>query len=185
MGRPKETLPIAGNSLLGRAVETLILCTHPVLVVARSPQQELPPLPIESEVTFDTTPERGPLAGIRDGMKWLGKQCDVVLVTGCDMPFLDVAAVSWLAGQLADHDAVVPRVDGVLQPLCAIYSLRTLPVIEALLADGQQAPRALAERVRTRFLDEQAIDAFDPRRRFLRSINTPEDYESARRELGG
>src|SRR5262245_11012674 len=99
MGRPKAMLPIAGTTLLGRTVDTLMSCTHPVLVVARSHDDELPPLPIESELTLDTKPDQGPLSGIRDGMRWhvLRKECDTVLVTGCDMPFLEVAAVGWLA----------------------------------------------------------------------------------------
>jgi molybdenum cofactor guanylyltransferase len=185
MGSPKESLPIAGNTLLGRIVETLILCTYPVLVVARAKDQALPPLPIESELIYDEAQDCGPLVAMQAGMRWHEGQCDAVFVCGCDMPFVDSAAIGWLAGQLGDSDAVVPRVDGVLQPLCAVYALRTLAVVDALVREGQRAPRALPERIRTRFLEAAEIDAFEPRRRFLRSIDTQADYEAARRELGG
>ncbi len=185
MGRPKESLPFAGSTLLGRMVETLLLCTHPVVVVAREPTQDLPPLPVECEVIHDSTPDQGPLLGLRDGLRFLVGHCDATLLTGCDMPFLDAPAISWLANQLGDHDLVIPKVDGILQPLAAIYSLRTLPVVERLLAQGERSPKSLVEQVRSRILDEGTIDAFDPMRRFLTSLDTIEDYERVLRTVGG
>ena len=186
MGRPKASLPIAGSTLLGRAVDMLIGCTNPVLIVARSDHDALPPLPIESERAFDLEPDQGPLSGIRDGLRWHAarKECDAVLVMGCDMPFLGSAAVGWLASQLGDADLAVPAPGGVAQPLAAVYSLRTLPAVEKLLREGERAPKALIDRVKTRILTEADVRAFDPSCAFLRSIDTPEQYEAARRELG-
>lgn len=45
MGKPKESLTLGGKTLLGRAVETLLHCTWPVVVVARGGDQQMPPLP--------------------------------------------------------------------------------------------------------------------------------------------
>jgi molybdopterin-guanine dinucleotide biosynthesis protein A len=184
MGRPKESLTFLDGTLLGRAVDTLILCTYPVLIVARDARQELPPLAIESEVVVDDDPEAGPLAAFATGLRHARARCDAVLLASCDLPFLSQAAVGWLATQLQDQDAVIPSLGGTLQPLTAIYRTSVLPEVERLLAAGERAPRALAERVRSKVLDEAALRAFDPELRFLRNVNTPEELAAARREVG-
>ena len=188
MGKPKESLPLCGNTLLGRTAELLLECTWPVVVVGRGGDQELPPLPLEAAVIHDERPGAGPLAALAVGMrhvrahKQLGDQ-DAVFVTGCDAPFLTAAAVGWLSSQLGQHQCVVPKSGGVLQPLCAVYRLTCLPVIDDLLRSGVDTPRTIAEKTRALILDEPALRAFDLETRFLRGINTPEDYEAAQRAL--
>lgn len=186
MGRPKAGLQIGETTLLGRAVDTLLLCTHPVLVVGRSDHDELPPLPIESELTFDSEPDQGPLSGLVDGLRWHAKrkECDAVIVVGCDMPFLDAGAIGWLAAQLGDHDLVIPEHDGALQPLAAIYRLSVLPAAEKLLRSGERGPKALTALVNTKVLGASELAKHDPKVRFLRSVDTPEEYETLRREFG-
>src|SRR5262245_34406731 len=91
MGRPKESLRIAGETLLGRTVETLLGCTAPVVVVARA-GQELPALPPAARIITDEVPDAGPLAALVAGLRLLraedllGDQ-DAVFATGCDAPF--------------------------------------------------------------------------------------------------
>ena len=53
MGRPKESLPFAGSTLLGHTVDVLLDCTFPVVVVARDQEQELPPIHLEADLVFD------------------------------------------------------------------------------------------------------------------------------------
>lgn len=186
MGRPKAGLQIGGTTLLGHAVDTLLLCTYPVLVVGRSDHDELPPLALESELIFDSAPDQGPLSGLVDGLRWHAarKECDVVLVVGCDMPFLDPEVIGWLASQLGDNDLLIPQIGGALQPLGALYRLSVLPAAEKLLRAGERGPKALATQVKTRILTEAELAKQDPKLRFLRSVDTPEEFEALRRDLG-
>jgi molybdopterin-guanine dinucleotide biosynthesis protein A len=184
MGRPKESLPIAGNTLLGLAVERLLLTTHPVLVLVRGAEQELPPLPVECEVAYDQDPGAGPLPALRDALALQEGRADAVLVTGCDYPFLDERAIPWLAAQLGSHDAVVPRTGGRLQPLCAIYRTKLLPRVTALVRAGVDTIRSVAEEPNVRILEEPELRAFDPGLRFLRNVNDPDAYAAAIAELG-
>jgi len=188
MGKPKESLPFGENSLHGRTGEVLLACTWPVVVIGRGGDQQLPPFPLEAEVTVDDNPGAGPLAALVTGLKWVKRNGDLsdqdaVFVTGCDAPFLDEAAVGWLTGQLGDHQLVIPKVGGTLQPLCAVYRVDCLAAAQALLAAGVDTPRTLAEKVRTKVLDESELARFDPKLRFVRSVNTPEEYAAALAEL--
>lgn len=190
MGKPKESLPLGENTMLGHTADLLLECTWPVWIVRRDADQELPPLPLESEVIQDATPGAGPLAAMAAGMRHalasgeLTEQ-DALLVVGCDHPFLTAGAVGWLAHQLGAHQAVMARVDDVLQPLCALYRLNTLATVEELLREGVDTPRTLAERVDCRVLEPDVLAHFDPQLRWLRSVNTPEDYQRAAAELAG
>lgn len=190
MGTPKEALPFAGSTLLGHTIELLLECTWPVVAIGRDDDQQLPPLPLEATILLDDRPGSGPLAAIATGMRHLRSAqllaaTDAVFVTGCDAPFLSSRAVGWLVDQLGEHQAVVPRVGDVLQPLCAVYRLDCLPVVEDLLRAGIATPRTIVERVRARILDDDALRRFDAELRFLRNVNTPEEYEQARASAGG
>lgn len=189
MGRPKESLPFAGQSLLARTCQTLAACAAPIVVVARDAQQELPAVPLTVHRTHDAVLDQGPLVGLAAGMHWLLTHggltdADATFATACDHPFLTADAVLALAGELGGCDIVMPRAAGILQPLCAIYRLSVLTTIERLRSSGITSPRSLASAARGRILDEPRLRPIDAELRFLRSIDTPADYEAARRELG-
>ncbi|MBL9077387.1 MAG: molybdenum cofactor guanylyltransferase [Planctomycetes bacterium] len=186
MGRPKESLPLHGNTLLGRAVKCLVGAADPVVVVARDEQQALPPLPHGVVRIHDERSGAGPLEALVTALRWLGDRAgfaadDAAFVTACDQPFLSAEAVQWLVDRLGDHELVMPRAGGLLQPLCAVYRLSVLAFAERLLATGTETPRSLAAAATARVLDEDELRSFDPRLRFLQNLNTPEDY---RRALG-
>ncbi len=186
MGRPKESLPLRGDTLLGHALSSLAGCADPLLVIARDDAQQLPPLPVGVTRIHDEHPGIGPLAALVTGLRWLAAHAgfaptDAAFATACDQPFLTADAVRWLTGRLGTHDLVMPRVGERLQPLCAIYRLAVLPFAERLLATGTVTPRSLAAADGARVLEEHEVRAFDPSLRFLQNLNTPEDY---RRALG-
>ena len=189
MGKPKESLTLGGKTLLGRAVETLLHCTWPVVVVARGGDQQMPPLPPEAEVIHDDSPDAGPLLAIAKGMRHLRHthgfhDLDALFVTGCDSPYLTAAIVGWLRDQLGLHQCVVPRGNGFLQPLCAIYRLNCLPEIDALLLCGIVTPRTIVEQTKALVPLESALRKFDPELHCLNNLNTPEDFAQALRDFG-
>jgi molybdopterin-guanine dinucleotide biosynthesis protein A len=185
MGTPKESLPFGHSTLLGHNAEVLLACTAPVVVVGRGGDQQLPPLPAGTSVVHDAAPGAGPLAAMATGMRHLlgtGGMApgDAVMVTSCDLVYLTAAAVRWLAEQLGDRQAVMAQVDGVLQPLCAVYRLEVVTAAETLLGAGIRSQRALTEVVRCRILSAGEVAAFDPELRFLKGVNTPEDWRQVR-----
>ncbi len=184
MGQPKESLPFAGDTLLGHACRTLLTCTTPVLVVKRDAAQPLPPLPIGVEVTTDTTPDAGPLAALATGLSGLADQhgfgaADAAFVCACDQPFLTQAAVRGLADRLGDAPLVMPRIGGRLQPLGTIYRVGVLPHVAARLASGTRTLRALAELPGVRLLDADELRPFDAELLAWVNLNTLDELEAA------
>ena len=189
MGKPKASLPFGDNTLLGRTVDMLLSCTYPVVVVARDTNQveaELPPVPLEADIVHDPEEHQGsgPLAGLLAGLGHVGGRCTAAFLTGCDVPFLTPGAVEWLAEQLGVHDLVIPEVGGMLQPLCAIYRTSIEPAVRKLLATDDRSLHGLTGSTNARVLTEAEVSAFDPSLRFLRGVNSPEEYQAALREAG-
>jgi molybdopterin-guanine dinucleotide biosynthesis protein A len=154
----------------------------PIVVVA-APGQELPALPPGSIRTQDEREGRGPLEGLRAGLKALPATVDAAYATSCDVPLLVPGFVIEML-ELADgFDAAVMEIDGLPHPLSAIYRPSTLPHIEDLLARDLLRPVFLYDRVRTRRVRPDEIRT-DPALQTLRNLNTPADYDEALRSAG-
>ncbi len=184
MGRSKPALPWGDGSLLLHTVQTLLECTYPVVVVARDDHQELPPLHTECELIYDARPGEGPLQAIDAGMTFLAGKCDAVFVAGCDLPFLDTVVVGKFFDLLGESTALIPWIDGEPQPLCAIYSMSLRKAVHDLVQSGQRRAQALAELSGCKKLSTDALRAIDPQLRFFRDVDTPEEYEAARKAAG-
>ena len=146
--------------------------------------QTLPELPHGITVTRDEHDERGPLEGLRAGLKALPPSVDIAYVTSCDVPLLVPAFVERMIELLGDHDIAVMEVDGFPHPLSAVYRRDTLPQVEALLAQDRLRPVFLFDAVRTRRVQTAEMISVDPQLQTLRNLNTREDYLAALAEAG-
>ncbi len=182
MGTPKALLPFGAETMLQRVVRVLSDLVAPIVVVAAT-DQELPPLPHDVIVTRDENEGRGPLEGLRAGLKALPVDAAVAYVTSCDVPLLVPGFVRQIIDLAAGYDVAVMEIDGFTHPLSAVYRRSTLPHVEQLLAENRLRPVFLFEAVRTRRVRPDEMTA-DPDLRTLRNLNTREDYERALEEAG-
>ena len=178
MGSPKALLPFGDETMLQRVVRLLATVVSPIVVVA-APEQPLPPLHADVIVTRDEREGRGPLEGLRAGLKALPDSVVMAYVTSCDVPLLAPAFVQRLVELATAHDVAVMEIDGFPHPLSAVYRRKTLPHIEGLLAQDRLRPAFLFDLVRTRRVaPAEMIDA-DPDLLTLRNLNTRADYLEA------
>jgi molybdopterin-guanine dinucleotide biosynthesis protein A len=184
MGRPKAWLPFGGEVMLARIVRLLGEAVAPVVVVA-GPGQDVPPLPPEVGVVRDPERYRGPLQGLAAGLESLRGWADAAYLSSCDVPFLRPAFVRRMIDLLGDCQACVPRVDGFLHPLAAVYRLEVAATAARLLAEDRLRPVFLFETVPTRVVEAEELADTDPSLQSLRNLNTPAEYEAALREVGG
>jgi molybdopterin-guanine dinucleotide biosynthesis protein A len=182
MGTPKALLPFGPETMLQRVVRILSERVSPIVVVAAA-DQELPALPADVIVTRDERPERGPLEGLRAGLKALPEQVDRAYVTSCDVPLLAPGFVSEMLEHSRGHDIAVMEIDGFPHPLSAVYRRSVLPHVEGLLAQDRLRPVFLFDAVDTRRVRPEEITS-DPDLRTLRNLNTPADYQQALRDAG-
>jgi molybdopterin-guanine dinucleotide biosynthesis protein A len=172
MGRDKAALP-AGD---GTLIEHLARRLAPVVdetIVAGGSGRDAPP---GARIVPDHYPGLGPLAGIHAGL--LAARYAHVWVVGCDLPDADPGLASLLRGLAGDYDAVVPRLDGEPQGVCALYDRALASRIEDLLAAGERRVKMLLAASNVRYVAPEELRVVDPELRSFRNINTPADYEA-------
>ncbi len=182
MGTSKALLPFGTETMLQRVVRVLGSLVHPIVVVA-APGQELPPLPDDVIVTRDEREGRGPLEGLRAGLKALPPEVDAAYVSSCDAPLLVPGFVRQMLEFADSYDIAVIEIDGFAHPLSAVYRRAVLPRVEELLAQDRLRPVFLFDASRTRRVQPEEVTS-DPDLRTLRNLNTPEDYERAKIDAG-
>ena len=183
MGVPKATLPFGPETMLQRVVRLLGTVVSPIVVVAAR-EQVLPELPDDIVVTHDERDQRGPLEGLRAGLKALPSSVEFAYITSCDVPLLVPEFVDRMVELLGDHDIAVMEIDGFPHPLSAVYRRDTLPHVENLLQNDRLRPVFLFDAVRTRRVRPEEMISVDPKLRTLRNLNTREDYLAALADAG-
>ena len=169
-GAPKADVRVAGERLADRTARLLAAVTSPALEVGpgRSPL----------EAVLEAEPGAGPLAAVAAGGAQLvqrGAGDRSVLVLAVDLPFLDASLLRALA-DAPPAAAVVPRVDGREQPLCARYSPAALARAGEILAAGERSMQALLAALEpdVHWFDEPEWSAVTTARCFA-DVDTPED----------
>jgi molybdopterin-guanine dinucleotide biosynthesis protein A len=182
MGTSKALLPFGPETMLQRVVRLLGGIVSPIVAVA-APGQELPDLPADVIVTRDEREGRGPLEGLRAGLKALPQNIEAAYVTSCDVPLLVPGFVRQMIDLARGYDVAVMEIDGFAHPLSAVYRRTVLPYVDDLLAQDRLRPAFLFEAVTTRRVRPEEMTA-DPDLRTLRNLNTRDDYERALAEAG-
>ena len=166
MGRAKALLPWFGTTLIEHVVAQLRGCVDEVVVVT-SASLDLPPLP--ARVVCDRMAERGPLAGIRDGLAALESDSEFAFVTSTDAPFLTEHFVNELLGR---ERPCAPIAEGYVQVLSAVYPRSAWKLADQLLEEGVGRPLRLLEALDYEQVEIEIGDNEPP----WRGCNTPEAY---------
>lgn len=182
MGRDKGLLELAGQPMVLRVAEYLRPVTSEVVLVGAPERYGHLGLPVQA----DREAGKGPVAGIATALA--ASRFEWNLIVACDLPYLETRFLHLLLEEAVDGewDAVVPRpgpADKGWQPLCAAYHRRALPAFERVLA-GERLKISLAyDELRVRTITEKELAEFAFPERMFENINTPGDYEKAKRHF--
>jgi molybdopterin-guanine dinucleotide biosynthesis protein A len=178
LGRSKAIEPIYGRSLIEHTIKRVKTCCDQILIVTSQEQVELFN-GYETEILVDIYPDKGPLGGIYTGL--IASRFDRSIVVACDMPFLNRALLSYMMQDSARFDLVVPRLSSMVEPLHAVYSKDCLAPIEHLLKQNKLSVFKLFPLVKTRYIEAEEINRFDPNHLSLFNVNTEDDLEKVRK----
>ena len=136
MGTDKANLLVDGETMSQRILRQLRQRCEIVTILGREPIEGCAFLE-------DLELHAGPLAALSR----FTPQAKTVFIVSCDLPRFDGAVVSYFASIIDGKDAVIPSVDGRLQPLCALYSAAAVSRIEAIYASGVRRLQAWTEQL--------------------------------------
>ena len=183
MGRDKRLLELGGQPLIQRALSVLQSLFSEVLIAVAEP---LPQLTGQGyRVVLDLIPNCATLGGLYTGLS--SASHPLVFAVGCDMPFLNPAAVKRLADLSTQTDVVMPRLATGLQPMHAVYSKACLPHLEQMAKTQQLKVQGLVDitGLTVKLVPEKDFLDVDPQLLSFFNINTPADLEFARKLLAG
>ncbi len=175
-GAVKALLDVGGQTILDTLLTTLSGRFVEMLLVAKEPEAFLPLQQAAPwRLVLDARPGRSSLTGIHTAL--VSARTEHVFITACDTPLLRPALLDALLGHLRpEDDVVLPRKpDGYFEPLCALYSRRCLPHIEAQLDREDHKIIRFFDRVRVSPLPVEALLRADPELVSFRNANTPEE----------
>lgn len=182
LGRDKALVELGGKPLAVRTAEVVRSVAATVTLVGAPERYAHLGLPTLS----DAEAGRGPLAGVVAALR--ASKHDWNLMVACDLPYLEPRLLEFLLEQATaaeKTDAVVPRVGGYWQVLCAAYHRRCLAAFERALAGGQGRITDAFDRLRVRAVEEEELERFAFEARIFKNMNTAEEYEEAKRVLSG
>ena len=182
LGKDKIQLDIAGESLLTRTVNRLSHISADIIIVIAQ-NQEIPSATASANVRFitDSQYRKGPLIGLYSGLK--ASHDEYSLVVACDMPFLSTGLLQYMMDNADGFDAVIPMVDGEVEPLHSVYSRNCIRSIETMIQENNLKVRDLLDTINVRYVEQPEIDLYDPEHLSWFNINTPADLERAQEIL--
>lgn len=135
------------------------------------------------ELVQDEKEGFGPIEGIYQILK--KSNTEYVLILAADMPYINKAFINKFCSCLEYPDllknnqgempgCIVLRANNMLEPLCSLYSKRTIPYIEQMRLKDEHKLRVLYEQVYTRYVDLEDLGYAN---QIITNINTKEDYK--------
>lgn len=176
MQRDKAALQYQGQTQLDRAFDLARRHLQQVYVSVRASQIS-EPTRARKPIIIDSFTGEGPIIGIRSAMA--AHPHAAWLVLACDLPFLSDAAVEFL---LSERDpskfatAFKSSIDGLPEPLCAIWEPSAAAVLDDYQKNSGICPRKFLTRHASKLLEPFDAHALD-------NINTPQEYAQAAAEL--
>lgn len=185
MGRAKGLLEFGGVPLIVRIVRLVEPFVNRIVVVG-SPEiyagLGLAVIPDQDfGIARDAQRSGGPLLGIATALS--ESRAPLTLMVACDLPYLTAEWLQWFVDRAirSSAQAVVPVSAEKLEPLAAIYRTECAPIATQLLKRGVRSAVALLNELEIERVRETEWRSVDPGGRVLRNINTPAEYEDARR----
>lgn len=177
MGQDKAMLEFSGQPLIQAVIDTMQRIFPFTILSVRQLRPEIKLLQV-----CDLQADGGPLTGLVSALAQVTTPW--TFVVGCDMPFVSPALVELLAVRREKYQAVVPVVDGRLQPLAAFYSSDCVATMRAGLALGDKSLLGALKQLHVCYVEEGELQRADPQLRSFFDLDTPQDVARAQREAG-
>jgi molybdopterin-guanine dinucleotide biosynthesis protein A len=179
MGLDKALLQIDGVSLVARAVSLLQSVTGEPKIVASPTVYSSLGLPLVA----DDWPGCGPLGGIATVLRASDSAWNLIIA--CDLPYLTKPWLDFLI-ELAlksNADAVVPRSERGVEPLCAMYHKNAEHRIRAAVEGGVRKVTDALASLRVEYVEPREWKAFASDGLLFKNVNLPADYEEAKARI--
>jgi molybdenum cofactor guanylyltransferase len=184
LGHDKVLETVGNTSLLEQVISRIDPLSKEIIIVTAKERTftQLVSRP-KVKVVSDIFPGQGSLGGIYTGL--VKSDSFYNLVVAADMPFVNTSLLGYMIGICEGFDFVLPRVNGLFEPMHAVYSKNCIAPIESMLNKGKKVIIELFNYVKVKYVGADEVDKFDPQHLSFFNINTKEELELAKRIAAG
>ncbi|SDN00588.1 molybdenum cofactor guanylyltransferase [Bacillus sp. OK048] len=180
MGTNKALLKLNEKTTIERMVDTLKVYFDDIILVTNDVDAYQF---LGVTMVSDHYQGKGPLAGFHAGLN--ASTYDLNFIVACDMPFISGELAATLIEKIDHYDALVPVINGKMQPLCAVFQKTTVNKIEECIENGRLPIKNLLDHLNVLYLTEKDLQYYsniDIERVFF-NMNHPHEYEDAKKWL--
>lgn len=175
LGEDKALLSFLGKPLIDHVIGRVENLTNEILIV--SDESKFPSLNPRAKLVLDLFPGGGPLGGIYSGLNISRNHWTFAF--GCDMPFIQPSLLNFMISISEGFQAVVPLIEGKLQPLHALYSKSCLETFRGDLEKGFLKLTRTLSLLRLRYFTPEEARVYDPNLVSFFNINSGADLKKA------
>ena len=182
-GQDKALARIGDEALLARLCSVMRGVT-PCVTIIGSPEKYAA---FGAKCIPDRWPGEGPLGGIITALRATSEtgvgEWNVII--GCDMPFLISDSLTYLVqrAQTSEAEVVTAKSAHGLEPLCACWRASCAEKLQRAFESGIRKVTEGMKHLSMEVLDETHWKRFDSADRLFWNMNTPSDYQEAKRIL--
>ena len=185
MGREKHLLELDGVPVIVRTLQLVQPLVKKITVIGpthlRLPSEVLVVGDLDYGLPTQSGKSKSPLFGIATALFHSRSPWNLILA--CDLPYL---SREWLVlllshAERSNAQIVMPCTSGGAQPLAAIYRRECGPAIVESLRNGVRKVKDTLAQFSIEAWLESDWKQLDPEGIILKSMNTPADYEEARK----
>jgi len=175
MGRDKATVLLDGKPLIAHVLDAAKRVFTDIMVVSSLPTAVDG---MKARVVKDILPLPGSLTGIVSAL--IASDTDYVFVLGGDMPFITAEAMRYVVEAAAGEDIIIPRTEGGLEPMHALYRRSCISPMLAALGRGHMKITGLLALLQVLVLPPDPV-FFNRGVSVFMNVNTEEDLRRAER----
>jgi molybdopterin-guanine dinucleotide biosynthesis protein A len=177
-GRNKALVNIDGVSLIERVIRVMGSIFKHIILITNTPDEYAH---LGFPMYRDIIKGLGPIGGVYTGLSVIPNEAGFFVA--CDMPLLNKALIQYIIENRGRHDAVVPRINGLVEALHALYTKGCLPVVKRLIDSRQYKTSLILKEasVSVRYLEEDEIRTFDPDLKSFINVNRPQELRRLER----
>ncbi|SPD73227.1 Molybdenum cofactor guanylyltransferase [uncultured Desulfobacterium sp.] len=169
-GRNKALEKIDGISLIERVAGVMGSVFEHLIIITNTPDEyAFLNIPMHGDFIRGL----GPIGGIYTGLSVIHNTSGFFVA--CDMPLLNQDLIRYMTNKRAGFDVVVPRINGMIETLHAVYAKGCIPAVKRLIASKEYQTIRMFSELSVCYVERDEIRRFDPGLESFVNINRPQE----------